>query len=295
LNNINQILVGPASKILGSRLRNYGFKVINVEHRIFPDNESYIRIPVEVKGLNVAILQSTYPPQDKHLLELLFTVDAVKENGAKKIIVIVPYLAYARQDSIFKPGEAVSLRTIIKVMEHSGISTFVTVNIHKADRLKWFNIPTSNLSAVQVIAERLKEMTLKNPLILAPDKGAISLAEEASSILKADYSYFEKTRDRNTGLIKTMDKKLDVSGRDVIIIDDIISSGSTIVNVAKIASQQGASKIIATCIHPLLAEGASEKMMEAGVSKIIGTDCIEGTFSEVSIAPILAEYLRTLP
>ena len=117
-------------------------------------------------------------------------IHLIISNGAKKIIAIVPYLAYARQDSIFKSGEAVSLRTIIKVIEHSGISTFVTVSIHKADRLKWFNIPSSNLSAVKVIAKRLKEMRIKNPLILAPDKGAISLAEEVSSIINAEYSYF---------------------------------------------------------------------------------------------------------
>ncbi len=93
--------------------------------------------------------------------------------------------------------------------------------------------------------------------------------------------------------MKTFDRKLDIVGKEVIIIDDIISSGSTIINVAEIVSRQGASKIFAACIHPLLAKGASERMRDAGVSKIIGTDCIEGRFSEVTVAPVLAELLRT--
>lgn len=294
LGNLDIVLVGPASPKLGHSLKEYGLEVVDLEYKVFPDGESYLRIPIDVKGLNVAILQSTYPPQDKHLIELFLALTAAKEQGAEEVVAVVPYLAYARQDSMFKPGESVSLKTIIKLIEDCGASAFVTFNVHKADRMKWFKIPGYNLSAVKAIADHLMELGLSDPVILAPDKGAVHLAEEASSILKAEYSYLEKRRDRETGSVQTFYRDLNVSGRDVVIIDDIISSGSTIANVAEIASIQGAGRIIAACIHPLLAEGAVERMRRAGVSKILGTDCIEGSFSEVTVAPILAEALRTI-
>ena len=294
MEDLDLVLAGPASPKLGRSLKEYKLEVVELEYGIFPDGESYLRIPVDVSGLNVAILQSTYPPQDKHLVELFLALAAAKEQGAREVVAVVPYLAYARQDSMFKPGESVSLKTVIKLIEDCGASAFITFNIHKADRMRWFKIPSRNLSAVKALADHLMELGLSDPVVLAPDRGAVHLAEEASSILRAEYSYLEKRRDRETGAVETFYRDLNVSGRDVIIIDDIISSGSTIANVAEIASSQGAGRIIAVCIHPLLAEGAVERMQRAGVSKILGTDCIEGSFSEVTVAPILAEALRTI-
>ncbi|MEM3607943.1 MAG: ribose-phosphate diphosphokinase [Candidatus Bathyarchaeia archaeon] len=294
LKNLDIVLVGPASRRLGGGLRGQGFNVAELEYRVFPDGESYLRVPVDIKGLNVAVLQSTYPPQDKHLIELFLALTAARELGAEEVVAAVPYLAYARQDSMFKPGESVSLKTIIKLIEDCGTSAFITFNIHKADRMKWFKIPSLNLSAVKAIADHLATFELSNPVVIAPDRGAAHLAEEASSILKAEHTYLEKRRDRETGSVETSYRELDVSGRDVIIIDDIISSGSTIANVAEIASRQGAKRIMAACIHPLLAEGALERMERAGVSKVLGTDCVEGAYSEVSVAPLLAEALRTM-
>jgi ribose-phosphate pyrophosphokinase len=294
LEGLDLVLVGPASRRLGRGLKAYGLEVVELEYRVFPDGESYLRVPVDVKGLNIAVLQSTYPPQDKHLIELFLALNAAKELGAEKIIAAVPYLAYARQDSMFKPGESVSLRTIIRLIEDCGASAFITFNIHKAERMEWFRIPSLNLSAVKAIADHLARLELIDPVILAPDKGAVYLAEEASSILKAEYSYLEKRRDRDTGSVETLYRELNVSGRDVVIIDDIISSGSTIANVAEIASKQGARRIFAACVHPLLAEGAMDRMRRAGVSKVLGTDCVEGAYDEVSVAPLLAEALRTM-
>ena len=295
MKNIDVVLVGSASRMLGSKLENYGIKIINVEYKIFPDGESYIRIPSNVKGQNIMLLQSTYQPQDKHLIELFLTINAAKSQGAKYIIVVSPYLAYARQDSMFKPGECISLKTIIHLIENSGASAFITCNLHKAETIKWFKIPALNLSVVKLLAEYFLNIDLLDPIILSPDKGAINLAKEAAVLLQADYSYLEKNRDRNTGKVTTLYKKMRVTNRDVIIIDDIISSGSTIANVARLAANQGAKKIIATCIHPLLSNNAVQRMREAGVSEIVGTDCIENEFSKVSIADLLVETLRIFP
>lgn len=294
LKGLDLVLVGPASRKLGRGLKEHGLNVAELEFRIFPDGESYLRIPVDVEGLNIAILQSTYPPQDKHLIELFLALSTAKELGAEKIIAAVPYLAYARQDSMFKPGESVSLKTIIRLIEDCGASAFITFNIHKADRMNWFRIPSLNLSAAKAIADHLAGFELLKPVILAPDEGAVHLAEETSSILKAEYSYMEKRRDKDTGSVETFYRELNVSGRDVVIIDDIISSGSTIANVAEIASKQGARRILAACIHPLLAEGALDRMRRAGVSMVLGTDCVEGVHDEVSVAPLLVEALRII-
>ncbi len=295
MKNVDIVLVGSASRTLGSKLQNYDMKVINVEHKTFPDGESYVCIPANIRGQNILLLQSTYPPQDKHLIELFLTINAAKSQGAKHIIVVSPYLAYTRQDSMFKPGECISLRTIIHLIENSGASAFITYNIHKSDTIKWFNIPALNLSAVKVLMEYFLKIDLKDPIILSPDKGAINLAKEAAMLLHSEYSYLEKSRDRNTGKVRTLYKNIQVTNRDVIIIDDIISSGSTIANVAKIATNQGARTTIATCIHPLLSNNAVKRLKEAGISEIIGTDCIENDYSKVSVASTLAEALRIFP
>ena len=231
MKNVDIVLVGSASRALGSKLKNYDMKIINIEYKTFPDGESYVCIPANIKGQNILLLQSTYPPQDKHLIELFLTINAAKSQGAKHIIVVSPYLAYTRQDSMFKPGECISLRTIMRLIENSGASAFITYNIHKSDTIKWFNIPALNLSAVKVLMEYFLKIDLKDPIILSPDKGAINLAKEAAMLLHSEYSYLEKSRDRNTGTVRTPYKNIKVTNRDVIIIDDLMERSSKLLQV----------------------------------------------------------------
>ena len=293
---MDAIVIGTSSKKLGSRLATeLGVQAIPVESKIFPDGESYIRIPEGVEKKEIAVVQSTYQPQDKHLIELFLIIDALDALKAKTVTVIVPYLAYARQDKRFKPGEAISSQTIIRIIEHMRTHHFFTCNIHKEEILSQFTIPAFNISTMPAIADYIQSLDFKNPLILSPDRGGAHLAEEVATKTHTDFAVFEKHRDRKTGEVRTEFKKLEVHNREVVIVDDIISTGSTIANVAEIVKKQGAKYVITTCAHPILASGALERMKMAGIDMVLGTDCVESPISKITVAPLLAQALRKIP
>jgi len=292
---IDLIVIGPASVKLGSRLAaESSLEAVAVEHKTFPDGESYIRINGDVSGKRVLAVQSTYPPQDRHLMQLYLIIDALKDLGAERVYAAVPYLAYARQDGRFRPGEAVSVNTVIKLLEALRVDGFITFNIHKQASMEAFHIPALNLSAMPAIGAYVKELDAWRPLVAAPDEGAVSLAREAAEALNAEYTWFEKRRDRLTGRVETSYRKLDVKGRDVLIVDDIVSTGSTIANVAQMVKAQGARRVLVGCVHALLAENALERMKAAGVDLLLGTDTVEGPVSQVSVASLLLEGLRRI-
>jgi len=289
------VVPGPASQDLGRKVAEMlKSKTVSVVFKTFPDGESYLRLEGDVKGEEVLIVQTTGPPQDVHIMQLFLMVDAAKDLGAKDVIAVVPYLAYARQDKRFLPGEAISIETFIKLIEASGADRFLTVNIHEEDVLKKFNVPAENLSAMTLLAEHFKKKGLAGAFSLAPDRGALELAKEADKVLYGGCGWLRKERDRLTGEIRVEEKKFNIKGRDVIVFDDIISTGGTIAVTVKMLKTQGARKVYAACAHPLLVGEAQRKIMQSGAEGIVGTNCVPSPVSVVSVAPLIAEALAKM-
>lgn len=289
------IVDGPASPELSRRVAEaLGASSLHLEHKTFPDGETYIRFPESVAGKQVAVIQSCYPPQNKNLIDLLFILDTARDMGAKGIAAVVPYFAYARQDDAYRSGEAVSAKTIARLVEATGTSHFVTVDMPSNKALRFFTIHTENLTCMNLMAQYLKTLSLARPYVLAPDDGAIPLAQTASATLGTEYAWFEKLRDKMTGSVSTSGKEVDLKGRDAIIVDDVVSTGKTIANTAQIAKNHGARKVIAACAHLLLTGDAERTLKSAGVDQVVGTDSIETRSNPVSIAPVLAEALRKI-
>jgi len=287
-----KIIPGPASKQLGEKIAALlDAEAIPLVFKNYPDGESYVRLEGNVKNEETVIVQTTSPPQDARLLQLAFIADAAKRQGAKKITAVVPYLAYARQDKVFLQGEAVSIETIAKMLKAAGIDSLITVNVHQAKVLDKFPFPAKTVSAISPLAEHFKQRGFSGAFALAPDSGALWLVEEAKNVLGGECGYLEKHRDRYTGQVTTEKKSLNVKGTIVIIFDDIISTGGTIVLAAKIMRELGASNVYAACVHPLLIGDAEKKIMEAGVKEIVGTDSVPSHVSKVSIAPLIADAL----
>ncbi len=184
-----------------------------------------------------------------------------------------------------------SVQTIRKLLEAAGADEVITIDAHKAATMDLFEIPARSLSAMPALGAHLKTLKLKNPVILAPDKGALHHAEMVAKELGADCDYLQKTRKSATEVVMET-KELDVKDRDIAIIDDIISTGGTIVQAIGVLKSQKADKIYAGCVHPVLVGDALKKIMDAGAEAVFATDTIENETSKVSVAPIIAKALR---
>jgi len=293
------VVPGPASQILGveiTKLLENNWKDVGIAPALFknfPDGEVYVRIDKELKGEHVIIVQSTYHPQDQHLMQLYQLIDAAKNAEAEKITVFVPYLAYSRQDKKFLDGEPLSARIICKTIETLGADEIYVLDIHSEIVLNFFTIPTHNLIAVRLFGKYFKNFSLSNPLIIAPDEGALNKAEEIAKMMNVECTYLEKARDRYTGEVSVEIKEIDVNNRDIILIDDIISTGGTMVKAIEMAKQQGANKIYAICSHAILIENAKARILQAGATDIIGTNSVDSECAKISIAPLfIEEFLR---
>lgn len=286
------VIPGPASPELGRKIAELlEKKVVPIEFKRFPDGESRIRFTETVEGEDVVIVQTTSPPQNENLMQLFIMADNARDLKAKNITAVVPYLAYARQDKRFRPGEPFSVKTIITLLEACGVSRIITVNSHNPKILKAFKIRIDDLSAISLLAEHFKKRGLKEAFSLSLGKKAVDMAIQANNVLKGGYGYISTQRDRISGEVTIEKKTLPVKNRDVVVFDDIISSGGTMVKAIKWVRRQGARRVYAACVHPLLIGDAEDRILESGADGIIGTDCVPSSFSVVSVASLIARAL----
>jgi ribose-phosphate pyrophosphokinase len=289
-----RVIVGPASRDLGEKLaKQMNAEVVPVFLKVFPDGESYIRFEKQaLKNEDVVIVQTTSPPQDQRLVQLMLMADNAKDMEARSITAVVPYFAYSRQDKRFLPGEAFSIKTIVKLLEECGVSSIITVNAHNPAVLRSLKLPVQDLSAIPLLAEYFRtNRPLQNPLSLSMGKKALSLAQEADNILRGGHDYVASKRDIVTGNVTLEDKPLPVKNRNVIIFDDIISSGGTMAKAVKLVKDQGAEKVYAACVHPLLMGDSQKRILDNGAEEIVGTDCVESPVSKVSVASLIGKVL----
>ena len=287
-----KIVLGPSSKQLGEKIADLlHAERVPVASKNFPDGESYIRLEGDMEDDVAVIVQTTSPPQDSRIIQLALMADAARRSGAEKITAVVPYLAYARQDKVFLPGEALSAEAVASILGVAGVDSLLTVNVHQDKILSRFPMPAETVSAIPLLAEYFKQQGLEGAFALAPDEGATYIAEQAARVLKGGFGCLEKQRDRYTGQVSIEKRSLEVKGKTVIIFDDIISSGGTIVAAAKIVMELGAEKIYSSCVHPLLIGDAEKRILDAGVEEIVGTDSVPCHVSKVSLAPLIAKKL----
>ncbi len=272
-----------------------GALYIRTEFKKFPDGEKYVRVNGDVKGQDVAIVQSTALEPDEYLIEYFLLADALKDLGVKRVRGVFPYFAYARQDERFQPGEAISFHTVVTLIEAVGTSEVYTIDSHRhriTDLTKAFRIPAHELTAMHALATYLKEKyTLSSPVVVGPDAESEPLVRIVASELNTRYDIMEKKR-LGPDNVEIKPRSLDVKGHDVVIADDIVSTGNTVITATKILLNAGARRIIVVCAHPILAENALEKIKASGVADIVGTDTVKSPVSRVSVAPIIAQALR---
>ena len=289
------VFAGPASEEFGNALATrLGLPQLAVTVREFSDTETKFRIEEHVHGASILLVQSTYPPVDKNYMRLFLAAHHLSQEGAK-VHAVIPYLGYARQDKQFMPGEVVSLGVISHLLRSCGVLRVTTVDIHSAQGLALFPMPTYSVSAIPSLAQYFKKnLNLPAPVVIAPDFGSSRRTEAFATLYGAEHLQFAKERDRVTGEVKIDSGDLNVSGRDVIVVDDMISTGGTIRAAAEKLRMAKAARIVVGCVHPLLVGDAYDRIMEAGVDEIIGTNTVPSRVSKVDATEPLASYLKTV-
>ena len=287
------IISGSASQALAANVaRQLDEKLGLIETKKFPDGERYLRIKDEIaEDERVVVIQSTGFPQDENLMELFFILDTLNDMNVTDITVVSPYLGYSRQERRFKDTECISAKATAKLIQTMGVKRLISVNLHEESICDLYDIPAENLSAMPAIAEHIADTFDEKPIILAPDKGAENFAKEIATIIDTDYDYLEKVR-LSPEKVETKPKNISVKGRKVVIIDDIISTGGTIVNAINILSEQGAKTVDVFCVHPVLVNDAVLKINAAGASSVQATDSLKSDVSNISLASTIANSLK---
>ena len=286
------VIGGGASKDLAKRLaRKLKAVYIKTETKIFPDGESKVTLQKIPKKSVILVVQSTYPPVDTNLLQALSIISQVRKISSRTF-AIMPYIGYARQDKQFLNGEVITMSAVAKMLQSVGAKKVIVVDIHSNIALNHFKIPTENVSAIPELAKYFKKLNLKNPLVVSPDMGGYSRSKKFASLLKTDFIVLKKHRDRKTGRVSIQTAKVDVQGKDLILVDDIISTGGSIIKAAQFLKKQKCKRVFVACTHGLLVEGAEKKIRKAGVSRIISTNTIPGNTSKVDVSGILAKSVQ---
>jgi ribose-phosphate pyrophosphokinase len=257
----------------------------------FPDVETLAAVPAAATRSERAVVVAATPSNDAYV-ELLQLQDALREAAVDEIVTVLPYMGYARQDRAFEPGHPVSARAVARAVS-TGTDRVVLVTPHEPAVGEFFDVPVTVVDAADRLAVPLQRLdrALADPLFLAPDAGAVDLAASVRDAYGAgDTDHFEKTRHSGTD-VSVEPSDAAVAGRDVVVTDDIIATGSTMAESVGVLRERGADRVFAACVHPLLARAARTKLAAAGVEQVYGTDTLERDVSVVSVAPSVAGVL----
>lgn len=292
-----KIMAGSASKEYAKKVADsFGTKLVPVKTHRFSDGEFSVSIEETIRGDEVAIVQSTFPPTD-NLMELLLLVDAAKRASAKRIIAVIPYFGYARQDRKDKPRVPIGAKLVANLLTASGVDRVVTMDLH-ADQIQgFFEVPVDHLYANTLFVPHLQNMKTENLCIATPDTGGTKRANSYSKILGVDMAICYKQR-KVANQIDSMTVIGDVSGKDVILVDDICDTAGTLSKAASLMIENGAKSVRALCTHAVLSGPAYERIEDSELTELIVTDTIPidktKTTGKIKVIPTNELFAKTL-
>ncbi len=259
----------------------------------FPDGDFYLRFHENLKGQEVVIVQGFQPSPDMSFFDVIFAGETARDLGAKRVVLVAPYLAYMRQDKRFHPGEAISS----KIMGKHFSSTFdevITIDphLHRYKSLnEVFSCKTQCLTTNGLIGDWVKKR-VRNAVIIGPDGESYQWAEVIAKHAGVECTVLHKTRFSSSHVAVKQLKPVEIKGKNVVIVDDIISTGHTIAEAAKLAKAQGAKTITAMCVHGLFADDALKIMKKAGVFKVVSTNTIGHSTNAIDVTELCVQALK---
>ena len=282
--------------------KNLNISLGKVDLTRFADGEVRPWIQDDIRDKTVIVLQSFSYPMDQQIMEFVLMGDAIRRCAPKQVIAVIPYMGYSRQDKLHRIGEPVSARVIATFIETSQFNEILACDLHNDAIVGFFQIPVTHVSALPTLADEIKKLDIKNGVIISPDVGGVKRARNMAYLLDLPMVVMEKRRFLDKHDTSESYQIIgDVNDMTAIIIDDIISTGGTIAQAAKSLKQAGATKVIVSAVHGVLAGEAVEKLSHSEIDKVIITNSIDvigdkrfEKLHTVSIAPLLANAISTL-
>ena len=294
-----RLVAGTSNPELAARIsEETGVPLTDPRVRRFPDGEIDVKIQDSMRGHDVFVIQPTCHPVNDSLMELFILLDALRRASARRITAVIPYFGYARKERKSQPREPISAKLMANFITLAGADRVLLMDLH-ADAIEgFFDVPTDHLTAQNILAAHIRERRLANCSVVAPDAGGAKRAEHMARLLNAPLVFVYKRRPEDDDAVEILDMAGDVVGRDCVVLEDIISTGGTIVEVARALKEHGARQVIIACTHPVLAPGAVERMRDAPVDEVVVTDSIPVPYEKrgppitvLSVAPLLAEAI----
>jgi len=290
-----KIFSGSSNKELAESIaKNFGQELGKTSISHFSDGEFQPSFEESVRGCDVFIIQSTYPPTD-NLFELLLMVDAAKRASARRIVAVIPYFGFARQDRKDQPRVPIGSKLIANMLTAAGVSRVMTMDLH-ADQIQgFFEVPVDHLYASAVFSEAIKDLNLPNLVMASPDMGGSKRAYAYAKHLESDVVICYKQR-KKANKVDKMFLIGEVEGKDVMLVDDMIDTAGTLTKAANIMVEKGAKSVRAICTHPILSGDAFNRIENSSLTELIVTDTIplkhkSDKIRVISVAELFAKVI----
>ena len=296
-----KIFTGNANPALAKEICDYlGLPLGEAFVGRFNNGEVQIMIDESVRGKDVFIIQPTSYPVNDNLMELMVMADALKRASARHITAVVPYYGYARQDRKTRGREPITAKLVANLMQTSGITRLVTIDLHAGQIQGFFDVPVDHLYGASILAKYINEKNLEDVIVVSPDLGGVTRARDLADRIGAPVAIIEKKRPE-PGVAKVMNLIGDVKGKNCIIVDDIVDTAGSLVEGAKALEEFGAKSVTAAVTHAVLTDPASERIANSNIKELIVTNtmplpdnCKLENVTQLSVAPLLGEAIMRI-
>jgi ribose-phosphate pyrophosphokinase len=298
-----KFFTGNAHKVLAQEIAAYlDIPVGDAAVTKFSDGEIMVQINENVRGTDVFVLQPACMPVNRHIMELLLMVDALKRASARRITAVIPYYGYARQDRKVQPRVPISAKLMADLITAAGTNRVLTMDLHAAQIQGFFNIPVDNLYAAPVLLDYVREeYNFKNLIIVSPDAGGVERARAFAKSLECSIAIIDKRREV-ANISQIMNVIGEVENKDAIILDDMVDTGGTTIQAAAALKEKGACRVVAACTHAVLSGNAVEKVNNSVLEELIVTNTIPlnskkeecKKLTVLSIAPLIGEAIKRI-
>ena len=296
-----KLFTGNANRPLAEEIAQYlRVPLSDAEVSRFSDGEVYVQVNENVRGADVFVIQPTCPPVNDTLMELLIMIDALKRASAHRITAVLPYYGYARQDRKVQPRVPISAKLVADLLEAAGVDRVLALDLHAGQIQGFFNIPVDHLFAAPVIIDYIGKKDLTQPVIVSPDAGGVERARAIAKRLNASLAIIDKRRDK-PGAAVAMHLIGDVTGKDAVVIDDMIDTAGTLVQAVSALEREGARRILACGVHPVLSGPAVDRIKASPIEETVVTNSIPVSESKraarvtvLTVAPLLGEAIRRI-